>query len=512
MANPVNPVRRNFIANLIGQGWTGVIGLAFVPIYLSYIGAEGYGLVGILGALAQCLTILDGGLSTGVARQLARTTAEQGDQDWRGIRDLVYTMQILVWCGAALLAAVILAGLSLTSVQWLKPEHLTAEATRTSLSLIALSMMIQWPSMLYNGCMLGLQQLVKFNLFNSALATLRGVGAVVVLTCISPRVEAFFAWQVVISIIQSGGIHCLVWYLLPEKSYQPRFSLAEIRHIGGLTAELSTVHALGVILMQADKLILATIMSLKDFGAYTLAWTITSQLTRVINPVFQAVQPRLTQCAAEPDPQIVRVEYRQAAQLMSSVLVPPALLLVFFSQGAVWAWTNNLPLAEKIGGWIAFQSLGFLCLGCLHLPFGLQIARGSTRLTLWGNLLSVILLTPLMYWATVTQGWGGLGAAIVFFGIQATSLFTVGLISLHYFLPGEGARWLGTSVLLPGLISGGCYAACRSLIPMPTSRWGVAAALGGFLALNWLILVYANSRGFRRQKSATACETSDPAA
>ena len=39
-------VRRNIVASFIGQGWVALMGFVFVPFYLKFIGAEGYGLVG----------------------------------------------------------------------------------------------------------------------------------------------------------------------------------------------------------------------------------------------------------------------------------------------------------------------------------------------------------------------------------------------------------------------------------------------------------------------------------
>ena len=51
-------VRSNIIANFAGNGWIGVLSLAFVPIYIDLKGVEVYGLLGIfmsLGAVRSCL-------------------------------------------------------------------------------------------------------------------------------------------------------------------------------------------------------------------------------------------------------------------------------------------------------------------------------------------------------------------------------------------------------------------------------------------------------------------------
>ena len=40
-------LKKNFVANYFGQGWQALMGLAFVPVYIRYLGIESYGLIGI---------------------------------------------------------------------------------------------------------------------------------------------------------------------------------------------------------------------------------------------------------------------------------------------------------------------------------------------------------------------------------------------------------------------------------------------------------------------------------
>ena len=44
-------LKRNLIANYNGQGWTALMGLAFVPLYSKYLGIESYGLIGLFAVL-----------------------------------------------------------------------------------------------------------------------------------------------------------------------------------------------------------------------------------------------------------------------------------------------------------------------------------------------------------------------------------------------------------------------------------------------------------------------------
>ena len=45
----------NVVANYLGQGWQGLMSLAFVPLYIKYLGIESYGLIGIFALLQAWL-------------------------------------------------------------------------------------------------------------------------------------------------------------------------------------------------------------------------------------------------------------------------------------------------------------------------------------------------------------------------------------------------------------------------------------------------------------------------
>ena len=83
--------RRNVIANYLGQAWVALMGLAFIPIYIRYLGIEAWGLMGLFALLQACLTLLDAGVTPTLGREMARFTA--GEQSPQAIRDLLRTLE-----------------------------------------------------------------------------------------------------------------------------------------------------------------------------------------------------------------------------------------------------------------------------------------------------------------------------------------------------------------------------------------------------------------------------------
>ena len=51
--------KRNIIANYLGSAWNALMGLAFIPLYIHYLGIEAYGLIGVFILLQAWMVLLD---------------------------------------------------------------------------------------------------------------------------------------------------------------------------------------------------------------------------------------------------------------------------------------------------------------------------------------------------------------------------------------------------------------------------------------------------------------------
>ena len=115
-------LKRNLIANYLGQGWTALMGLAFIPLYIKYLGIESYGLIGLIGVLQAWLGLLDMGMTPTLNREMARFTG--GTHSATSIRDLLRSIEFIAF-GIALLVGL---GIWLAS-GWLASDWLRAKTS-----------------------------------------------------------------------------------------------------------------------------------------------------------------------------------------------------------------------------------------------------------------------------------------------------------------------------------------------------------------------------------------------
>ncbi len=61
-------LKKNTSANYVGQFYNIFIGIAILPAYMSYLGAEAFGLIGFFTMLSAWMMLLDVGLSSVISR------------------------------------------------------------------------------------------------------------------------------------------------------------------------------------------------------------------------------------------------------------------------------------------------------------------------------------------------------------------------------------------------------------------------------------------------------------
>ena len=462
----MSSVKLNTAANLTARVWTAVVHLAFVPLYVSYLGIEAYGLIGVFSSLLALFALLDLGLSATLNRELAKFSAKAGIGSAGEARDLVRTLEMPYW----LLALVIGIGVALAAPfiagDWLRVDRLEVASVRQAVTLMGLTIALQWPASLYGGGLMGLQRQVLLGGINAGVATLRAVGAVLVLANFAATIEAFFCWQAAASALQTLATGAALWLRLPRSAQAPRFDRRILSGVWRLAAGMAAISALGVVLTQLDKVILVKLLPLAEFGYYSLAWTVATGLYFLIGPLYSALFPRFTQLVAQQNEPGLRGLYHEGCQWMSVILLPIAVVIALFSAELMRLWTGDAVLAEHSHLLLSLLITGTALNGLMSLPTGLQLAYGWTRLGIATNLVAVAALVPLMF--VLTSRFGAAGGAAAWVLLNGAYVLLALPLMHRRLLRGELGRWYGIDVGLPLVAALAAAGSCKWLF----DHWG----------------------------------------
>lgn len=441
----ISPLKKNILANYLGNAWTAVMSLAFIPLYLHFLGIEAYGLIGIFATLQAVVTLLDLGLSGTLNREMARLSV-QPDGAQR-MRDLLRTLEVVYWGVAVVIGIAIIALASQIAHHWVHSDHLSPGIVQQAIMIIGLALVFQCPFALYSGGLLGFQRQLLLNGILVAVATFKGIGTAAILWLISPTIQAFFICQIAISGLQTFLVGKVLWCSLPKTGKNASFTKELLNDIWRFAAGMSGITIMSVILCQMDKIILSKLVTLEMFAYYALASLLAMSLCRLINPIFNAIYPHLTQLVALDEQDELKQCYHRYCQLLSVVILPIAVIGALFAPEILFLWTRNQTIVKSTHTVLSLLIIGTALNGLMNIPYALQLAYGWTRLTFYSNVVAAIILVPLLFF--MISHYGLVGAGIVWTILNSAYVLIVQQIMHRYLLKGELCRWYIEDVGLP---------------------------------------------------------------
>ncbi|OWW18569.1 polysaccharide biosynthesis protein [Noviherbaspirillum denitrificans] len=476
-------LKHNVIANYVSQFYGTAIGVVMVPAYIRYMGIEAYGLVGFFATLQVLFQLVDMGMTPTLAREVARFRG--GAIDAFTLRSLMRALEGIFLALAVAGACVMIAGADYISASWLKAQQLPHAEVRDAISLMALIVALRWMGGLYRGAIGGYERLVWLSGFNVAAATGRAVLVIPFFIIAGATPTTFFGYQLAVAVIELVILVSQTYRMIPRMEHKVDWEWKPLRGVVKFSLGLAFTNCVWIAVTQTDKLVLSRLLTLTDYAYFTLAVLVASGVTIIAGPISIALQPRLTRLEAEGDGDgLVRV-YRNATQVVGVIAIPVAVVLSFFSEQVLWAWTGNADIAVNAAPVLTLYALGNGVLALCAFPYYLQVAKGDLKLHLIGNLLFVVFLIPALVWATWSYGMVGAGFAWLASHLAYFAFWTP--LVHRRLVKGLHRRWLLEDVGGTFLLTISAAAAARWLVHWPQERIPVALAVGalgmGLLAI-----------------------------
>lgn len=421
------------------------MGLAFIPLYIQYLGIESYGLIGLFAILQTLTSIIDMGMGSALVREMARYTA--GAITVQTIRNLLRSVEIVFFILSILIGIIIWFSSKWLATSWMQVDKLSTTLVSEALSITAVVLALRFCEGIYRNTLIGLQKQVIFNIANVVLATMRHAGVLGILAFVSPTIQAFFLWHAFCSLITIVVLSGITYYLLPEKQYKSHFSISALRGIKQFAGGMMANTILVILLTQIDKVLLSRLLTLEEFAYYTLASTISLILYLLVVPVSQSVYPSMVEFVSQKNETGLSSLYHRSAQLVTLLTGPIAIVLIFFPEGVVYTWTGDINIALRVSPILSILALGFFLNCFMQIPFYTQIANNWTALSLKTNLIAVILLIPsTMY---IVPLYGAIGAAWIWVVLNIGFITIVISLMHRKLIPKEKWAWYIFDIFLP---------------------------------------------------------------
>ncbi len=434
-------VSRNAFSNYIGQSYSMAVTLASVPVYIKYLGAEAYGLIGFFILLQNFTGLLDFGLSTAISRQVARARATANG--FAQFSNLLRAVELGFMVVAIVIIVLIYFNSDLMSYKWINPIALAQKDIAYSFQLMGLIIGLKLYSTFYRSGINGFEDQIWNNKATVIVNTLKYGGSSVILIFITQSITTYFEYQLIIALIEI--------ILLRHRFYKNTLNQAidqhlekidwhEILKIVPFSLSVAYTSAVVIIIMQLDKLLLSNTISLKELGYLNVISTITSLIIVITTPVFLAYLPKITVLMISKRIQEMTAAYTEMTKLVALITACTTAMIACNAQGIIYAITGSRAAQAWSSEVLVYYAIGtgFYVLG--NVQYYLLNALGNLKLYVLGCTISLVFLTPAIFFIVQRYGVLGAGYLWMFYGLIWFILW--GMLVHNKVMPKFHTKWL----------------------------------------------------------------------
>jgi O-antigen/teichoic acid export membrane protein len=408
-------LRRNVVANVLGQSVGLVSGIVLMPIYAHVLGKESFGLLGFFLSLQAAAMVLDLGLAAAANREVSRRAAGEGGAG--SGRDVVRTLEVVYYAMAAIAFAVLASAASWVAAQVIRAEQLPVALIRDCMIVAAATIGLRFAGALYHGVLRGLERQVTLNLYAATLVLVQTATLAAVLLLLRPPLFGFLLWQLGFAVAEILVLRFLAWRELGVLGRErATFRTGILREIWRYALSVNVISMFAAGIKQIDKIVISSLLPIGMLGYYSAAALAANGIGKVAVPVQTALFPRFARLHARGDDAELARLFRDSVRLLSLLSSAVAAVFVFFASDVLRVWMLSQEAADVGARPLSILAAAMMFNGVMAPVFSLVLATGYTQISLAMNAAGFVVLVPATF--LLVERFGLPGAAMAWLGFN----------------------------------------------------------------------------------------------
>ncbi len=429
---------RSISANYVSQIYSAILNVILMPVYIKYMGTEAVGLIGFSLTLTMVFSLFDSFFSQNLIRQLALCS---NDNSKSIARDLLRTVEIISLIFIIIFILLFFIFSHWLSTAWFKVLTTKIETVVISIKLIGILIGLRYFEGLYRNCLVGLNRIVILSKITIVSTTVRAVGTIWLLIFYSSDIHHFFIWQIIITSLTIIPLFLITMNYTGGMRITRKFSVDSLVKDKSFSTGMLIHSILAVALTQGDKIVLSKLLTLTDFGYYSIASSVAGVVLMLVTPVTQTLFGRMVIEIESGSVKGLAFLFHYGCQFVTIFAGSFSMVVVFYSHSILNFWLGPLNVTTILPNLVAILVTANFIGGVLWMPNILQFAHKYTNLTIISNITAILLYFSLLF--LIVPEYGSIGAGILLIATNCGLLFiSIYVFMFKKFLSSERNNWL----------------------------------------------------------------------
>ncbi len=359
-----------------------LVGVVFLPWYMALLGETLFGILAVILSFQALLLMLDLGMATLLARDIAARRVMQSEFNAR-----------LLFKQSEFLLMLFYLSLLCLLVAWYYAVHPQYLDVLDVLGIVLLFLTLVQQNVALSA-LVALKQYVLASSIQMIGVTVRAFVTVMALQEIAATLSVFIWSQVVISLFFWAITRLKCKTLLPGSIRSYEIKRGAIIALFQRGKPLLMVGLAGAAVMQLDKPLVLYYLSASEVGAYFLAVSFAMlPLLILAAPVAQFFQPRVTEVVVEKN-------YESSCHLLWKLLMAlvccvvfPSMLVWFYRDELLMLWLHDAELVKKVSAYVSILIWGSVIGALGYIPY--QILIGLQDFSFQAKLSTILTIVTL---------------------------------------------------------------------------------------------------------------------
>lgn len=416
---------KNASFSVISQFVNIAIGVLFVPLYLYYLGIEGFGVYSLIIMLFGWLTILQAGVDPAITKLIAQYFAEN---QFKKINSLITLGFIIQFIMAGLIGILIYLNVDVVAKFLVKDAIHLLEETKIALTIGAVNIVVLMCKNVYVAFFKGMQRYDLTSIFSSTFSITASVLSLIFLWLGYGLIGIISARLIlnVLSLVVLGHFSKRILSSLRFTSDISKGVLIEIIHFGSWVI-VSRLNRLAVNAL--PPILINQYLGPTGVTYYKIAITVVMAINNLLSSVVNVVFPHVSELMALKNTEKIKTLYSKANSILSYISAPMYCFCIIFSWQIIYMWLGE-EMANAMGNLMPIFLVGYYLSSASMLPSVFSLGLGKTKiLAVSGTLQTIVVFLAL---PVLLREFDILGAGFNLIAFEAVSIISGAIITIKY--------------------------------------------------------------------------------
>jgi O-antigen/teichoic acid export membrane protein len=244
-------------------------------------------------------------------------------------------------------------------------------------------------------------------MYATIFSILKTVGAYICLLIFGKTIYVFLLWMLFVNALNTIVLWIQYRLYMPTSSENSFINWRSLSEIKKMTFGFSILGFMVFILTDIDKLIISKLLTLNDYGLYSLIFVIVTSFQLISTTLKNAFFPDIAKDVLAHQPFSKFSRFNFYTKFFNFILIPISIYLYAFATDILMLWTGDPILSQSLCEAFRWLMIGSMFNGIMYTANNYLLAMEKFIFLIKTYAISIIFFLPAVYFLTKYHGIEG---------------------------------------------------------------------------------------------------------